>query len=197
MGQTWTPKQLWRLAPRERILMQNNIDGSASLEHTAQDAVLHQSEHTRIFRRRLTEGGSIICKESLRANALERLRHEKKVIERLAGIEGVSRIARGPCPTTAIALEDCDGVSLAQVLRTERLELPALLTLMSQLSHIVAAMHRAGAPRSRVTPLRSASRTMRCSSRSPTAEDFEGDCTTIASLDFGFSRAGTFALPRR
>src|ERR1700737_157488 len=80
-------------------------DRNGSPDGGDRDAVLHQSEHTRVFRRRPADGAdSIICKEPLGANAPERLRHEKKIIARLAGVEGVSRLAAGPGPATAIAL---------------------------------------------------------------------------------------------
>ncbi|ABM39345.1 trifunctional serine/threonine-protein kinase/ATP-binding protein/sensor histidine kinase [Polaromonas naphthalenivorans] len=115
--------------------------------------VLYQSQTTRIFRTpRPTGAASVICKEPLGANALERLHHEKKIITRLAGIEGVPRLAALPHPAGIMALEDCAGVPLLQAIRSQALELPALLAVALQLARTVARVHRAGVLHQNITP---------------------------------------------
>ncbi|CAM3369357.1 AAA family ATPase [Polaromonas hydrogenivorans] len=123
-----------------------------SSEDAAHD-VLYQSETTRIYRQSSpTAAASVICKEPLGANALERLRHESKIIARLAGVEGVPRLAAAPHPANVMALEDCAGVPLVQAIGGQALELPALLALALQLTQTVAAMHRAGVLHQNINP---------------------------------------------
>lgn len=156
--------------------------------------ILHESEHTRIFRLCLAEGvRCIVCKEPLGENALERLRHESKILVRLAGVDGVSRLAEGPHPATAIALEDCDGVSLAQVLRTERFGLQPMLTLALQLAQIVAGVHGAGVIHRDISP---ANILLSGAQRRPVLIDFDL-ATLFAEQQTGFIHhfeiAGTLA----
>jgi diguanylate cyclase (GGDEF)-like protein len=83
---------------------------------------------------------------------MKRRRHEAEILERLAGIDGVPRLSRALAPAGAIALEDESAVSLADVVRVGRLEIPALLDLSIELTRIVAAMHRAGVLHMDITP---------------------------------------------
>lgn len=105
--------------------------------------VLYESATTRVFRKG-TAAASVICKEPLGDDASKRLRHENSILARLAGVEGVARLASGSFPAGFLTLQDCGGFTLAQRLRAGVLELPQLLALAPQLTQAVAAMHRAG-----------------------------------------------------
>jgi predicted ATPase/signal transduction histidine kinase len=92
----------------------------------------------------------MICQEPLGGNVAQRLGHEKRIIARLAGIEGV------PCPIgeedSAIALEEQGGQTLARVLAGGPLKVSALLELALHLAHTLAAMHRRGVLHQNVNP---------------------------------------------
>jgi predicted ATPase/signal transduction histidine kinase len=105
--------------------------------------VLYESPTTRVFRQRHA-GASVVCKEPLGADAALRVNHEKYIIARLAGVVGVAQLAAGTYPVGVLALQDCGGLSLAQLLRAGPMDLTALLTLAPQLALALAAMHRAG-----------------------------------------------------
>ncbi|HVZ44820.1 MAG TPA: AAA family ATPase [Ramlibacter sp.] len=105
--------------------------------------LLYESPTTRVFRE-LGPLGAIVCKEPLGADAPERIRHERAMLERLAGVEGVAHLAAGLSPQGALALQDCGGVSLAQVLRSRGIRLDAILPLAQQLARTLAAVHRRG-----------------------------------------------------
>ena len=112
--------------------------------------LLHQSESTRIWRVYAASGKSMIRKEPLGAGAAARVSHEKQIIARLAGIEGV------PClldeSTGELLLEDCGGQTLAQVLAGGPLEVPVLLDLGLHLANTFAAMHRRSVLHHNVNP---------------------------------------------
>jgi len=116
------------------------------------DEILYQSARTRVFRRQLAAGMSIICKEPLGPNALERLRHEYKMLTRLAGIAGIPKVASGLSPANAIAFEDGHYVSLAESVKVKRLDVTALLALALQLARIVVAVHRTGVIHKDINP---------------------------------------------
>src|SRR2546427_6197631 len=91
------------------------------------DELLYQSDHTRVFRLHLTNRRQhVICKEPLGADALGRLRHERRMLERLAGIAGVPQLAKGGAPANSIALEDSAFVALLDAMQARRLDLPEL-----------------------------------------------------------------------
>lgn len=159
-----------------------------------EDEVLWHSERTRVFRRQLAQGlGSIICKEPLGPNASERLRHERRILARLAGIEGVARLADVTHPANVIALQDSAGVALTQELCGTPMAVPALLSLALQLAHIIAAVHRAGVVHRDINP----ANILLCGAqRQPLLIDFHL-ATTFAEEQPGFTHhrhiAGTLA----
>ncbi|MES2264017.1 MAG: diguanylate cyclase [Pseudomonadota bacterium] len=117
------------------------------------DAVLYQSERTRIYRMPLPSGaGSMICKEPLGPDAVERLQHERAILALLDGVAGVPQLVRGAPPSNAIALHEYGGVPLAQVLLHERLSVPALVALALDLSRIIAAVHWRGVVHRDINP---------------------------------------------
>lgn len=115
------------------------------------DELLYLSGRTRVFRRQLTDG-SIVCKEPLGPQALERLRHEKKILTRLSGVDGVSHLSGVAQPAHLLALENSDGVSLAAVLHGTPMALAEQLKLALRLTQIIAAVHHAGVIHKDINP---------------------------------------------
>ena len=115
--------------------------------------VLYPGQRTRVCRVQLPGGaGSIIYKQPVGPDATRRRRHERAILERLAGVEGVSRLASSPHPSDVIALEDVSGVQLATALRDGRLEVAAILDISLRLAQTLAAVHRCGVVHNDITP---------------------------------------------
>lgn len=175
------------------------IQMPASAVADERDEILYQNERTQVFRRHLEDGtGSLICKQPLGPKALMRLRHERRILERLAGVKGVQQpSSRTPAaaslPPGVIAFEDGDYVSLADAAQAKRFDLPALLALMLQLADIIAAVHRAGVVHKDISP---ANILLQGSQQQPLLIDFDL-ATTFAEERPGFIQpqeiAGTLA----
>ena len=76
--------------------------------------------------------------------------HERRIIARLAGIEGV-RCLLGE-QSDAIARGDCGGQTLAQILTVGPLPVPALLELALHMAHTLAEIHRRGVLHQNISP---------------------------------------------
>ena len=112
--------------------------------HGGVDEVLSQSERTRVLRRQVNGGPALILKQGFSSDSLRRLRHEAAMLKRLSGTEGVPRLAaEAPTPDVLI-LHDDGGVSLAQVLRDERLAVAEVLHIGLGLARVLAEVHRQG-----------------------------------------------------
>ncbi|MBL7498912.1 diguanylate cyclase [Frankia sp. CNm7] len=112
--------------------------------------LLHESERTRITRL-LLDTGSVIRKEPLGPEAPRRLRHEVEILERLAGVEGVARLAsEAPRSPGAILLADVGGDALST--RATPLDSARLVDLAWLLARAVAGMHRRGVVHRDVSP---------------------------------------------
>jgi len=118
----------------------------------ARDEVLYRCPLTRVFRRQLPGGETVICKELLGPNAVLRFQHEKGILERLSGIDGVPRLVDGPVPSCTIAMEDNGALPLDQVAAHGGFALPALLHLMCQITSILADIHDAGVAHKNISP---------------------------------------------
>jgi len=127
---------------------------------SAADQIVHHSDRTRIVRRRLPgAAGSVLLKEPLGDAAPQRLRAERHILERLASVQGVPRLA--PAATTAtqakgpsdtLAIEDAGGVPLRDALHAQALSLPARLDIAWQLTRILAEVHRLGVSHRNINP---------------------------------------------
>ncbi|MBW3656065.1 MAG: serine/threonine protein kinase, partial [Gemmatimonadetes bacterium] len=150
----------------------------------AQPEVLYQSESTRVVRLGGSGGSSgLIHKEPLGANALERLRHESRILNRLGSIDGVVRLAAAPHRAGVLVLHDCMGVPLAQVLRKGALDIAALLSLALQLARLVSKVHCAGVIHQDINP----SNILLCGAqRQPLLIDFDR-ASTFAEGQPGFT----------
>ena len=112
------------------------------VDYESKKEIVYQSERTVIFRSRLSAARNMICKKPLGSDSVQRVRHEVGILERLSAIEGIARLAAGHEESGLIVLEDTAGVSVADILRTRRMELDAGLDLAIAITRIVAAMHR-------------------------------------------------------
>jgi predicted ATPase/GAF domain-containing protein len=119
----------------------------------ANDALLYQDARSRIFRRCLpADPKSIICKQILGTHLSERVQHEIKILERLAGAPGVPRQSLVPAPANAIAFEDAEFIPLTQVVDVLRADFSALLQLALHLAEAISAIHRRGVLHKDINP---------------------------------------------
>ena len=124
----------------------------STLEHThlpfaaeSEDEVLCLGERTRVVRRRLAGSQEfVVCKQPLGADAGTRLRHEQLMLQRLAGVEGVSRLSGVATLPHTLVLQDVAGVPLASLLCAGPLPVAQVLQIAVPLARAVAAMHRRG-----------------------------------------------------
>ena len=115
----------------------------------ARAEVVHESERTRVTRL-FFAGRTVIRKEPLGPDAERRLRHEKAILERLRGVEGVAQLARAPRYPGSIVLADAGGTSLAELAKP--LAVDDLIGLAVRLAGAVAGMHRWGVMHRDITP---------------------------------------------
>jgi diguanylate cyclase (GGDEF)-like protein len=118
----------------------------------AVDELLSQNDRTRVLRRRGPGQGAWIVKQGCNNDSVRRLRHEAAMLERLAGVEGVSRLAGPPPSADVLVLHDDGGVSLAQLLKEERLGVVDVLRIGLGLARTLAAVHRRGVVHRDINP---------------------------------------------
>jgi diguanylate cyclase (GGDEF)-like protein len=118
------------------------------------EELLYESERTRVTRSRLPSGaGTVIRKETVGPGAAQRLRHELAMLERLAGVDGVPRLAPGFRQATAITLiDDEPGVSLATAVAGVPLAAAESVPLALELARILAGVHRCGMMHKDINP---------------------------------------------
>jgi len=114
---------------------------------------LYESSSTRVVR----SGNSslardVVWKEYLGPYAAQRLRNEKSILKRLAGIHGVVQLVQGAHGADVLALSYGGAVSLAQVLQSGRCDMHMLLSLACQLARSLAEVHRAGVVHRDINP---------------------------------------------
>ncbi|HVZ45077.1 MAG TPA: AAA family ATPase [Ramlibacter sp.] len=105
---------------------------------------LHESATTRVLRFVDASGASLVCKEYLGAGAIRRFTHERDMLSRLAGIEGVVQLAAVSPRADLLPMRDAGADTLAERLRAGPLETDALVALALRLASTLAAVHRAG-----------------------------------------------------
>ncbi len=129
--------------------------GSATEASTpaSRDVVLYKNERTQVWRRHASGGAaSVICKKPMGPGAQERLRHETRILARLATVNGVPRLAPAQAWPDELALDDSAGVPLTRLMRTERLDLHVVLALALRLAQIVAGVHSRGVVHKDINP---------------------------------------------
>ena len=114
--------------------------------------VLHDGERTVVTRVRPATGGTLIRKELRGTGADQRLRHERAILHRLAGLDYVPRLVDGDTGDGAMLLADEGGVPLVSVLSAGPLSLAELLTLAVDLAEVVAAVHSRGVVHKDINP---------------------------------------------
>lgn len=114
--------------------------GTSAVE--AGDEVLYDSDRTRVTRLRSADGaGVVIRKDVFGADAAGRLRHERAILDRLAGVDGVPGLVR--CDDDeAIVSADVAGVSLDTALTAGPFDPVEGLELAAGLAGILAEVHR-------------------------------------------------------
>ena len=113
---------------------------------------LYASATTSVFRLGHKAAERLVCKEYLGAHADQRLRNEKDVLARLAGIEGVAKLALGAYRADVLVLRDCGHRSLAQVLHGGKCDTATLLSWAVRLARTLVEVHRAGVIHRDVNP---------------------------------------------
>ncbi|MBT9523986.1 MAG: AAA family ATPase [Rhizobacter sp.] len=109
------------------------------------DTVLYANDHARVTRRTLPgDAGRVVVKQAIGAEAMRRLRHEAVMLERLAKIDGVVRLASVPAEPNTLVMQDEGAVSLTDYLRTHKLDTEQVLAYGTALTHIIARVHKAG-----------------------------------------------------
>jgi hypothetical protein len=107
--------------------------------------VLYQSATTRIVRPAQTSPPhGVIWKEYLGSHATQRLRNEREILGRLAGTNGIVQMAGGVHGADTLSLQECSGLTLAQLPRSSRCDTETVLALALQLARILAEVHHAG-----------------------------------------------------
>jgi hypothetical protein len=78
--------------------------------------VLHESERTVVSRVALASGDTVISKQFRGPDSEQRMRHERSMLQRLAGLEYVSQLAGDTTDNDTILLADTCGVAVGSVL---------------------------------------------------------------------------------
>ena len=132
--------------------------------------VLYESPSTRILRVEDASGaGCVVRKEYIGPHAARRLRNEKRLLKRLAGVEGVAQLAEQAHGAGILVLRDSGGISLAQVLQVGRCDTGTILSLARQLARTLAKVHRAGVIHLDINP----ANILLCAARDALLVDFD------------------------
>ncbi len=119
----------------------------------AEAAVVYESARTRVVR--LTGDGSgppVIRKELRGSDAAERCRHELEILTRLAGVDGVARLAgEGPSDTDLLLIDE-GGDSLAARIEAGPMPAATVQSIATGLARALAAVHAAGVVHKDVNP---------------------------------------------
>ncbi len=126
-------------------------DGFLPSASGKKDEVIYRNERTLIARRHLANGDTVVLKQAFGAETQARLRHEGRVLQRLAGVDGVIHLFPQQ-PADGLALVDVDCVSLAHVLLAGRPGVPAVLAMGIELAHTLATVHRLGVIHKDINP---------------------------------------------
>jgi serine/threonine protein kinase len=92
----------------------------------------------------------VIRKQPLGPDAVGRLEHERAMLERLRGLDGVAQVVDAPRFADSIVLADAGGTSTAALVKP--LAVDDLIRLAVALTRAVAAMHRRGVMHRDITP---------------------------------------------
>jgi diguanylate cyclase (GGDEF)-like protein len=115
--------------------------------------ILYESERCLVFRRHARElGRPVICKRPLGPAAAHRLQHERRILERLAGIEGVPVLAPGLVTDGSLTFEDPIGTRLHSARANRRVTFAEAAAIGQAVAGILAAIHRRGVLHKDINP---------------------------------------------
>jgi diguanylate cyclase (GGDEF)-like protein len=116
--------------------------------------VLYRSERTLVLRGRGPDGGAVVVKQALGADAVRRLRHEGAILQRLVGIEGIARLADPTTPNEPdrLVLHDAAATPLSAHLQLGAMDVQAALAMGGALATTLAAVHRVGVIHKDINP---------------------------------------------
>ncbi len=120
--------------------------------------VLYEGDRTRVTRVTLTDGSSAILKEPLGTSGAARRRHERRVLQRLAGIAGVVQLASGTGGAGDVQLAGGTGDDLllhdtgGGALPAAPIEPDRVVDLAIEVAAILAQVHRRGVIHKDITP---------------------------------------------
>ena len=118
-----------------------------------QEELLYQNARMRVFRVHRSGGaGTVIRKDMRGSDATGRVRHETAILERLADVEGVPRLAGIESGANTIVTVDLDGVALAGSLPAGGFAAPVVLDVALAVAGIVAGVHRRGVMHKDINP---------------------------------------------
>ncbi|MBT9507416.1 AAA family ATPase [Rhodoferax sp.] len=123
----------------------NRLSDQALVDGLSLHEVLYRSKKTLITRGILSGSGlRVVFKQALGSQASQRVQHEASILQRLAHIQGVVRIAPVPTSANTLALHDFGGVALSQWLQEHTLAIADVVALGQTLAQVLAEVHRAG-----------------------------------------------------
>ncbi|SNT13043.1 Protein kinase domain-containing protein, partial [Actinoplanes regularis] len=111
------------------------------------EELLYLSDRTQVTRCSSPKGPGVVCKHATGAGATRRIEHERAVLEKLAGLPGVPRLAAYQ-PRRTLVLEDDGGAPPP----AGPMPLPDLVRTAHALAGTLAAVHRAGVLHRDITP---------------------------------------------
>ncbi len=114
--------------------------------------VLYETDRTRVTRDTSDHrAGRTIRKEMLGPGAVDRARHELRMLDRVAGLPGVLHLAAGR-GADELLFDEATGITLAALIRDHDPDVGACLDFAVELSRIVAAVHRSGVVHRDINP---------------------------------------------
>ncbi|MDQ1289215.1 MAG: hypothetical protein QG622_2781 [Actinomycetota bacterium] len=123
------------------------------LSTNGDEELLHESARTRIVRVVDPAGHrGVICKEFLGSEAQRRLRHERTILERLSGVDGVVPPVGDRSSSSTLTLEDTHTDVLGAALADGPLPSADLFTIAIGLAEVVAAVHGRGVTHRDINP---------------------------------------------
>ncbi|GAA0459114.1 serine/threonine protein kinase [Actinoplanes capillaceus] len=111
------------------------------------EELLYLSDRTQVTRHTPSDGPGMVCKHATGAGAIRRIEHERAVLEKLAGLPGIPRLAARQARRTLV-LEDDGGTPPP----AGPMPLPDLVRTAHALATTLAAVHRAGVLHRDITP---------------------------------------------
>src|SRR3954469_8034566 len=122
------PRPAWRCRMGPHV-------GLADHDQPTPTKVLHESSRTRATRL-LFEGRTLILMEPLGPDAERRESHERRILDRLRGLEGIAQLVEVPGDPGSLVLADAGSLELATLAKP--LDLDQLMSLAVALARAVA-----------------------------------------------------------